>query len=57
MINNLWYTFVEAIRESIKKDVKLWTFIWEDQIGKHCSVEKNIVFFWSMVLAATEARQ
>ena len=28
----------------------------EDQIGKHCSVEKNIVFFWSMVLAATAAR-
>jgi hypothetical protein len=56
MINNLWYTFVEVIRENIKKDVKLWTFIWEDQIGKHCSVEKNIVFFWSMVLAATVAR-
>ena len=35
MINNLWYTFVEVIRENIKKDVKLWTFIWEDQIGKH----------------------
>ena len=35
MINNLWYNFVEAIRENIKKDVKLWTFIWEDQIGKH----------------------